>query len=162
MFPLFFYQSSLRKFLFLGWLGRCLMSILNCQCIVMVSCLLTFWSEYVVRTPASSKRGCWSNKRPAINFQVSLVCYFKELPIDSTLHSPLSMMLTSNHIFREIREEQLEISLQVQNNRLGSNIQMRIERLKRLSINKLLLLNWNWYSVVYCSSKPRQLSIYLF
>ncbi|XP_032880493.1 cilia- and flagella-associated protein 221 [Amblyraja radiata] len=42
---------------------------------------------------------------------------------------------------REIREEQLEISLQVQNNRLGSNIQMRIERLKRLSINKLLLLN---------------------
>ncbi|XP_051880699.1 cilia- and flagella-associated protein 221-like [Pristis pectinata] len=42
---------------------------------------------------------------------------------------------------REVREQLLENSLQVQNNRLGSDFQIRMEHLKRLSINKMLLLN---------------------
>ncbi|XP_069791351.1 cilia- and flagella-associated protein 221 isoform X3 [Narcine bancroftii] len=42
---------------------------------------------------------------------------------------------------REVREQQLEISLQAQNNQLGSSCQMWMEHLKHLSINKLLLLN---------------------
>ncbi|XP_059822318.1 cilia- and flagella-associated protein 221 isoform X2 [Hypanus sabinus] len=42
---------------------------------------------------------------------------------------------------REVREQHLENSLQVQNNRLGSGFQMRMEHLRRLSINKSLLLN---------------------
>ncbi|XP_078260554.1 cilia- and flagella-associated protein 221 [Rhinoraja longicauda] len=44
---------------------------------------------------------------------------------------------------REIREEQLEISLHVQDNRLGSDIQMRIKHLQSLSINKLILQDQN-------------------
>ncbi|XP_062908526.1 cilia- and flagella-associated protein 221 [Mobula hypostoma] len=42
---------------------------------------------------------------------------------------------------REVREQHLENALQVQNNRLGSGFQMRLEHLRRLSINKSLLLN---------------------
>ncbi|XP_067843392.1 cilia- and flagella-associated protein 221 [Heptranchias perlo] len=72
-----------------------------------------------------------------------------EIPEDETAKEdgellktkPSQTMSAGGPIPREVQELQLELSLQTHNNRLGSDIQIRVQHLKDFSINKCLLLN---------------------